>query len=294
MTDEAAASVGDARSAGAMLRAAREKQGLHIAALAASIKVPQAKLEALEAGRYQELTDATFVRALAHSVCRVLKIDAKPVLELLPAVPGALLEKVDHGLKTPFHDRPGREAPAEDRLWHRPVFWLVAVLLLAAVGFVLWPQLTSLWTGLPSLPRTSAGDIPPAPVTRAPPEPLAPASAPAASVVTAPAPVAEAASSGVSESTPAADARPSPAADAPPSSIAVVRASEPSWVEARDARGNLLMSRTLQAGEAVGLDGELPLRLVIGNAPATEVMLRGKRVVLGAPNRENVVRIELK
>ncbi|HSB99271.1 MAG TPA: helix-turn-helix transcriptional regulator, partial [Burkholderiaceae bacterium] len=79
MTDEAAPPAADARSAGAMLRAAREKQGLHIAALSASIKVPQAKLEALEAGRYHELTDATFVRALAHSVCRVLKIDAKPV-----------------------------------------------------------------------------------------------------------------------------------------------------------------------------------------------------------------------
>ncbi|HVO06996.1 MAG TPA: helix-turn-helix domain-containing protein [Burkholderiaceae bacterium] len=294
MTDEAAASVADARSAGAMLRAAREKQGLHIAALAASIKVPQAKLEALEAGRYHELTDATFVRALAHSVCRVLKIDAKPVLELLPAVPGALLEKVDHGLKTPFHDRPGREAPAEDRLWHRPVFWLVAILLLAAVGFVLWPQLTSLWAGLPPLPRTSAGDISPAPVAKAPPEPLAPGSVPEAPVVTAPAPVAEAASGAVSEPVRTAADAASAAADTPPSGIALVRASEPSWVEARDARGNLLISRTLQPGEVVGLDGALPLKLVIGNAPATEVTLRGKRVVLGAPNRENVVRIELK
>ncbi|HSB98835.1 MAG TPA: DUF4115 domain-containing protein, partial [Burkholderiaceae bacterium] len=197
-------------------------------------------------------------------------------------------------LKAPFHDRPGREAPAEDRLWHRPVFWLVAALLLAAVGFVLWPQLTSLWAGLPSLPHTSAGDISPAPVAKAPPEPLAPASVPEAPVVTAAAPVAEAASGGVGETVHAADAGASPAADAPPAGIAVVRASGPSWVEARDARGNLLMSRTLQPGEVVGLDGVLPLKLVIGNAPATEVTLRGKRVVLGAPNRENVVRIELK
>ena len=37
-----------APSAGALLKAAREKQGLHIAALAAAIKVSPRKLEALE------------------------------------------------------------------------------------------------------------------------------------------------------------------------------------------------------------------------------------------------------
>ncbi|HSW21644.1 MAG TPA: helix-turn-helix transcriptional regulator, partial [Burkholderiaceae bacterium] len=158
MTD-AAPSGAEARSAGSMLRAARERQGLHIAALAAAIKVPQVKLEALEAGRYNELTDATFVRALAHSVCRVLKIDAKPVLELLPAVHSALLERVDHGLKAPFQDRPGRQQPSEVRLWHQPVFWVVAVLLLAAAGFALWPQRGTVeWPTLPALPSFGSSD----------------------------------------------------------------------------------------------------------------------------------------
>ena len=50
----------DAAQAGALLRAARQQQGLHIAALAASIKVAPAKLEALEAGRVHALPDATF------------------------------------------------------------------------------------------------------------------------------------------------------------------------------------------------------------------------------------------
>ena len=45
--------------AGALLRAARERQGLHIAALAAAIKVSQRKLEALEADRGDGLPDAT-------------------------------------------------------------------------------------------------------------------------------------------------------------------------------------------------------------------------------------------
>ena len=90
---------------------------------------------------------------------------------------------------------------------------------------------------------------------------------------------------------------PAPAVAAPidtPAGVAVVRASEPSWVEAQDARGNVLLSRTLQPGESVGLDGPLPLRLVIGNATSTEVTMRGKRVTLGAPNRDNVVKLELR
>ena len=300
---EAAPSGAEARSAGSMLRAARERQGLHIAALAAAIKVPQAKLEALEAGRYNELTDATFVRALAHSVCRVLKIDAKPVLELLPAVPGALLERVDHGLKAPFQDRPGRQQPSDARLWHQPVFWVVVVLLLAAAGFALWPQRGIVWPTLPALPSFARPDKAPraeTPPAAKAPSVTAPAPAVVASAAAAPAQMAVVtpspapAPSVITETVHAADAGSNAVVDAPPAGIAVVRASEPSWVEATDSRGNLLLSRTLQPGEVVGLDGALPLRLVIGNAPATEVTLRGKRVTLGTPNRDNVVRVELK
>ena len=71
-------------SAGALLRAARETAGLHVAALAVSMKVPVKKLEALEADRFDLLPDAVFVRALASSVCRNLKIDPAPILSRLP------------------------------------------------------------------------------------------------------------------------------------------------------------------------------------------------------------------
>ena len=42
------------------------------------------RAEALEADRYAELPDLTFTRALAHTVCRALKVDAEPVLAKLP------------------------------------------------------------------------------------------------------------------------------------------------------------------------------------------------------------------
>ncbi|MBX9792674.1 MAG: helix-turn-helix domain-containing protein, partial [Burkholderiaceae bacterium] len=81
-------------SAGAMLREARQAKGLHIAALAASIKVSQRKLELLEADKISELPDATFARALAQTVCRSLKIDPVPVLAALPQAPSYRLEGV--------------------------------------------------------------------------------------------------------------------------------------------------------------------------------------------------------
>ncbi|MEO6362297.1 MAG: helix-turn-helix domain-containing protein, partial [Caldimonas sp.] len=55
MPPEAPATTNAAMSAGRLLREARERQGLHIAALAASIKVAPKKLELLEADRFDAL-----------------------------------------------------------------------------------------------------------------------------------------------------------------------------------------------------------------------------------------------
>jgi cytoskeleton protein RodZ len=54
-------------TAGALLRDAREAAGLHIAALAVALKVPVAKLEALEADNFSALPDMVFVRAQDRS-----------------------------------------------------------------------------------------------------------------------------------------------------------------------------------------------------------------------------------
>lgn len=289
----------EARSAGSMLRAARERQGLHIAALAAAIKVPPGKLDALECGRYDELTDITFARALAQSVCRVLKIDARPVLDLLPEAPDTMLAKAEKRHTAPFRERPGRAEPDAFRPWHHPVFWIVMLLLSAAAAFLLWPSRAA-QTGVEPVAPTAG----PAPAAVPPAPPAIPALAPAAV-----APPADGATSRAVETAPAAASGPAvvtetvhsaptgPTANAAqdaPNGLVVVRAREPSWVEVEDGKGLVLLSRTLQPGESVGLDGALPMRMIIGNANATEVTLRGKRVPVSASTRDNVVRLELK
>ena len=71
-------------------------------------------------------------------------------------------------------------------------------------------------------------------------------------------------------------------------------ATESSWIEVVDAQGHSLLSRTVVAGESVGLDGALPMRVKIGNAAGTHLKLRGDNVDLTPWTRDNVARLELK
>lgn len=306
-----------APSAGALLRAAREKQGLHIAALAAAIKVAPRKLDALENDRWQDLPDATFTRALAQTVCRTLKIDARPILALLPAAAVLPLEPVGNAMNQPFRERSGRDSAGFGTAAIRPMVWAAAVLMVAALVVYFVPP--DVWTSRSAAPASSVMVVPTLP-------PAAPASAvglPAAA--SAPGPSASAAAmtdlaasapaeaaSGIAASALAASAI--VVAESPPAtagetvfsapagasaSVSVaaglvqLRSSEASWVDARDARGNVLLSRTVQPGESVGLNGSLPIRLTIGNAAGTQVQFRGQPIDLVPRTRENVARVEL-
>ncbi len=297
------------RGAGSMLRAARERQGLHIAALAAAIKVSQRKLEALEADRFDELPDATFTRALAQTVCRQLKIDPRPVLDLLPQPAHVALEPASGGLNTPFRERASRDDAGMGGLPLRPVLLAAAVLVGGAAAVYFLPP--GLLKPRPAATPPVAQAPQPEPVAM--PVPVAPPDMAASAPVfaTAPEAPASAAATEAARALPAASAPPAPApalaqvAAAPaapatqatpgPSPVGVVqlRSSAASWVEARDARGQVLLSRTVQAGEALGLDGKLPIRMTIGNAAATQVGFRGQPVDLAPRTRDNVARLEL-
>ena len=76
-------------TAGQLIRAARQKKGVHLAVLSVNLKVPVRQLEALEADQHDSGKGPVFVRALASSVCRQLQMDPAPVLALLPQAPGS-------------------------------------------------------------------------------------------------------------------------------------------------------------------------------------------------------------
>jgi cytoskeleton protein RodZ len=275
-------------TAGGLLRQARQAQGLHIAALAAAIKVTPRKLDALENDRFDELLDATFTRALAQTVCRTLKVDPAPVLALMPQAAGHRLEHLGEGINAPFRERPG-QAVADDWGWlGSPAVWGPALIVLAALLVFFLPRdlfqpgAPSATKPLPAPAAASSGGVSSA----------APSTDPVVAPVTAVAieTVHSAPALSAIESASAPSAGPAEPAVA---GVLQFRANAESWVEVLDGRGQPLMSRSLQPGEVVGLDGALPMRVIVGNASATDVTFRGRPLDLTARTRDNVARLEL-
>ena len=320
--------------AGAMLRNAREAAGVHLSSLAAALKVPVARLEALEAERFDLLPDPPFVRALAGSVCRALKLDPVPVLALLPQKgPLRLSPTVQRTDGATFRTRsaPSAGLAGIGHGLRHPVFWVVVVLLLAAAGLMLVPSerlgawvhaltgshvvdtaqqpvggvsdATASASATPSDPPVAAvapmgpestrtdnaagaePGLPPA-LTATPSLPAAPA----VPVVPATASTASTAATAATAATPAVAA----AAAAPTEGLLIFNASAQSWVRVTDSHGATVFEKTLSAGASQVANGTPPLNVVIGNAGATTVQLRGQAFDLTAITRNNVARFEVR
>jgi cytoskeleton protein RodZ len=289
--------------AGHMLREARQAQGLEIDALASMIKVTPAKLEALESGRYEQLPDANFTRALAMTVCRSLKIDPAPVLAALPAAKAIPLSPHKPALNQPFKESRGANLSFDSgesfdlKTLLRPQ-WLAPILLLLASAVVYfmpesvqWPH----WAASGVKPVVAAASAPvPEPVASAV---VTEASAPDVAPSRAEAETSVAASSAASAMAEPV-APPAVASAATPVSTTsaplVLMSHEPAWVEVRDGRGGILLSRHLHAGETVDLSGVPPLKLHLGNSSGLEVIYQGQPVELASYTRNNVARLELK
>ncbi len=303
-------------TAGSLLKAAREREGLHIAALAVSMKVPVKKLEALEADRLDLLPDAVFVRALAASVCRTLKTDATPVLALLPASAPPRLNSDDRGINTPF-DAPGQANNSSLRsLLFTPPALMVIALILAAVSVYFYPVTSSDSTVSDKL-QAVTHTLTPEPI----PELAEPVQTSSQPVLTSPLSntsgpgVASASSSPMMlSSIPQAPGNVSsaPIFAAPVVPIAEMlnpttsasntnqgnvlqfKAKGAAWVQVTDAKGLQLLSKTLQSGEIVGVAGTLPFTVVVGRVDLTSVELRGKPYDLSTIAQNNVARFEVK
>ena len=296
----------EAQSAGALLRAARERQGMHIATLATAIKVAPRKLEALEQDRWDELPGPTFTRALAQAVCRALKTDPAPVMELLPPADTSMLDSSFGTINEPFSGRGGRDFGLPG--WLLPGPWLIAAIaLLLAAGLVMWLP-AGTWSRLVSArgsaTPTATGEssqVIAVPAAQAVPGSTSVANSPQTSPPLVPgstAPVGSAGAAAISPSvraaTPAAASPSAPAGAAPvPAGALVISCAARSWIEVLDARGRVLVSRNLEAGETLGIDGLAPMQVVVGNSAATQVTYKGAPIDLPPRSRDNVARFEL-
>ena len=300
MNDVAEAPAAVQVSAGTLLRRAREASGLHVAALAVSLKVPVRKLEALEGDRYDEVGDTVFIRALASSVCRTLKVDAHPILERLPQTAAPRLTRTSEGLNTPFRSPSDAAPPSWVDKMRQPVPLTVTALVLGAIVVALVPipiRREGASVASASLPASAAVPTQPAPQPTdlvAAPGAGEPAAAPVPAAVAVPE-VAQAAADkpAQSASMSAATGEATPAV-APASGIVVFRAKGDTWVEVVDAKGTIPVRKLLAAGESTGASGVLPLQVTIGKVNLTEVQVRGKPFDLKPVSRDNVARFQVK
>jgi cytoskeleton protein RodZ len=305
---EAAVSA-DGVTAGTLLREAREAAGLHVATLAANLKVPVRKLEALEEDRYDLLGDAVFVRGLASSICRTLKVDPQPVLERLPQTASPRLVQEGEGINAPFRAPGDGPSPGLLDQVSRPVVLIVVALLLGALVIIFLPAVQRAYDTVVEASRPEPVMPPPDAAATVPSFPAA---------VESPAPAAQAVPAPTLGTAPAAapvPQAPAPAATAvaprPAASVAIAsqdaasgvmagrgvvqfRTRGPSWIQVTDASGATVFQRLMEPGESAGASGTLPLSVVIGSVGATEVQVRGKPYNLAPVSKDNVARFEVK
>lgn len=298
-------------SAGALLRQARQAQGVALGDLAATLKVPVEKLQALEDEDWQRLPDVVFLRALAQTICRTLHLEAAPVLALLPQQKVTALAP-QGGLNAPMRAR-GVPSILATNTQHSPWPWVVLLLIVLGGGGYLGVQwMAPEWvrgvsTTVPA-PSDPAGDSPlfspavpeegdgdnmgdgaqagevPAVQAAALMQPALQEEEGAQPGFAAPAPVAQAEPA-------AAPAAPAAASVSP---VLRITAKGATWVQVLDAQQRLLIEKILQDGEVFSTSAPKPLTVAVGKADLATVEVNGAPFDLQAVARSNVARFEVK
>lgn len=281
------------QTAGQMLRGLREHAGVELEVLAAAMKVPPQKIEALEQDNLVSLP-AYFARGLSANICRYLDADPHPVLAKLPDDKPRIATD-DESINAPFS--PHRFGSGM-RSGGIPPWAIVGAGVLAAGALVLflYPTLSSK-LGSARAAASAASAAPAADAASAAPAQgsltnlqASPAAAPSnlqpAPLTLQPAPAASAPDAAAS----AVAAAPVPAGEG-----LTLRAVGETWVQVRSAAGKTVYERTLKAGESDQVAiAAYPVRVTIGRAENVQLTDRGQPFDMASVASIGVARFELK
>lgn len=274
------------QSAGALLRSLRIQTAMSLDDVAGTLKVPVKTLEILENDEIYRQRDLVFIRALAASVCRTLKVDAKPVLALMPQlVLNSEIIKPEASLNVPM----GRSVDLGNsfRWVKNPTFILTLIIVIGIVLVANWPigvDFSGKWS---QTKENSPADV----VAMGSPAPAVSATLVSQGVVTGanvitssvlPLPLASGSTSNLMIDGGSAEVQVS------------LTVSAESWVEITDMTGKSIWKKLLSRGESIQTNVPSLSRLAIGNAAATRLSVNGKEVDLALHTNANVARIDLK
>jgi cytoskeleton protein RodZ len=263
---------------GARLRAGRERLGLTVAQVAEKLHCDQATVTALESEDFARLGAVVFVKGHLRRYGELLR---EPIGELCEAYD----RHRDRAAALPdLTSIPQAERQADPNKLLRPV--MVALAGLAAAFAVWWVLQRPRATPAPP-PDTRAVTQDSAALDAKPAEgtdptssaaTTVPPSTEAANTTTVGADTAAAASS-ANAIAPAATTAPVSAAAATRVSLSLSARAD-CWTEVYDARGKQLYFNVLRAGVRRDVEGEAPLRVVLGNANGVRLRANGQDVRL--------------
>lgn len=293
---------------GEILAQARLATGLSVEDIARQLRFGVRQIQALEAGRLEQLPGPTFVRGIVRSYARLLKLDPAPLIEQLEGkfdVPDANRLATLFKQPVPFSDG-ARQS--------NMVYGLVTLGVLVIAGVLAYQW----WyrDKTPAQPKVEATAASPTPAEQPAAAAVATAPQAAAPVTQAPltqaplAPAPQAAKPTIAPTAPAALSAPGAAraaaaaqVQAPPvpPSVPVARGKrrvefefeEESWVEVTNGLGQVISAHLNPPGSRKVVDGVPPLTIVIGNAQHVTVFYKDKPIDLKPYIKVEVARLVL-
>jgi cytoskeleton protein RodZ len=271
MIEPDAAPVGTARI-GSELRQVRERAGWALHDVAAELRIRLPYLEAIERGDLKALPGPAYEVGFIRAYAQVLGLDGDEILRRFRAEGAGKANNPELRFLAPV---PDRAVPTG------AIVLLGGVILLVGYGF--WFLHTEgerrLAAAIPTVPAQLAPlAVPPvAPPTvvkpPVPAKPPTPAAAPPAQTATQTPPAA----SPPPPNTPAQIAAATTPAASPPATAAgkVIQATGDTWVEVKDASGNILFSRLMHAGDSWPVPDMPGLTMTAGNAGGTLIADNG-------------------
>lgn len=296
-------------SPGRQLAAAREFQGWSVEQVASKLNLAPRQIEALEAGRLEQLPSMMVARGFIGTYARLLKIDAAPLLAMVAIESHSPLETIreQERLSAPFSAirLPTMQTRAT-ALRRRRAMW--PVLALVVTTAIWWSQQEGWRAALPEALLAGADRPPSGQAAATGLGPVAEAESDRAN--SNPTPRTADADSTAPAVAEASEAQEVPvqvmvAAAAPPMAAASASAAagnnslslafrQDSWIEIKREDGAVLVSRVAKAGTTETFEMVDPVLLVVGNVAGVDATLRNHPLDLKSGTSSNVARVKLK